>query len=141
MAPVIRRLRIVLRDHLGLLVSLIALHSAGVFVALTFAPGWSAAFGGWGVASPLFFARQAGAFHLVVAAGYAGEWRFYRGVRLLLWTKLVGAFFLGVAWAAGERAWAVPLSAVADAAMGLLVLFAHHAAPSAAAVEAAPDSS
>jgi len=141
MTAVIGRLQRFLRDRLGLLVGLIALHSAAVFVALTFATRWSVAFGGWGVASPLFFPRQAGAFHLVVAAGYAGEWRFYRGVRLLLTTKTVGALFLGAAWLAGERAWAVPLSAVADAAMGLVVLFAHRGAPSAAAVDAAPDCS
>jgi hypothetical protein len=139
MGGVIRRLQRVLGERLGLLVDLVALHSVAVFLALTRAPRWAAACGGWGEASPLFFARQAGAIYLVVAAGYAGEWCLYRGVRLLLATKTVGASFLGACWLGGERAWVVPLPAVADGMMGVAVALAHRGAPAATGTDTAPD--
>ena len=51
------------------LVVLIALHSLVVGLFLTFATEWGARFGGFPSPVPLFFPRQAGAFHFVVAGG------------------------------------------------------------------------
>lgn len=107
------------------LVGAIVLHSVGVGVCLVFAPAWSAAFGGWGAASPLFFPRQAGAFHFVVAFGYWRELRRWRSVGLLVATKALATVFLLGAWALGEAAWAVPFSGLADAAMGAVVWWLH----------------
>lgn len=106
------------------LVVLVALHSVAISLVLLFAPAWAASFGGWGEASPLFFVRQGGAFHLVVALGYLAELRRYGTVRLLLLAKGLAVAFLGGLWLAGEEAWSVPLSALGDAAMGLAVLWA-----------------
>ena len=55
------------------IVVFIAVHSAGVGLLLLLAPEWSADFGGWAAAAPLFFTRQAGVFHIVVAVGYTLE--------------------------------------------------------------------
>ena len=43
---------------------------------------------------PLFFPRQAGAFHFVVAAVYLVEYFRYRGVLLLVMTKSIAVVFL-----------------------------------------------
>jgi len=108
------------------------------------APAWVARFGGWGEIEPLFFARQGGAFHLVVVGGYLGEWLLYRNVRLLVGTKALAFFFLGTLWLLGEPAWSVPLSALADGLMGLTAAALHRlssgAAPASAGT-AAPTSS
>jgi len=109
-------------------IALIAAHSATIGIALAFAPGWAARFGGFGAAEPLFFPRQAGAFHLVAALGYLGEYRVYGGVRLLLTAKAVATVFLVAAWIGGEGAWSVPFSAAADGAMGTSILALHAAA-------------
>lgn len=53
------------------IVVLVAIHSACVGLLLLLMPEWSAKFGGWGNLMPLFFTRQAGVFHIVVAIGYA----------------------------------------------------------------------
>lgn len=104
------------------LVVLIALHSLAVGLFLTFATEWGARFGGFGEVRPLFFARQAGAFHFVVALVYLVEYFRYRGVLLLALTKATAVVFLGltVLLVPGSP-WVVPLSALGDAAMGLAV--------------------
>lgn len=109
----------------GWLVVLIALHSFVVACFLLFLTEWGARFGGWGEVSPLFFARQAGVFHVVVAIGYLIEWFRYRGVVLLLTTKCIAVLFLGAMWLVDGGPWAVPLSAAGDAAMALVVLAVH----------------
>jgi hypothetical protein len=106
---------------LRLAVVLIALHSYGVGLALILVTGWGTRFGGFGEVTPLFFARQAGVFHLVVATGYLIEYFRYRGVLLLLFAKSCAVVFLTAYWLAAPGAWAVPLSALGDAAMGLAV--------------------
>lgn len=107
------------------LVVLIALHSYAVGLLLLFFTSWAAAFGGWGEASPLFFARQAGAFHFVVATAYLIEYFRYRGVTILIVTKAFATvFLLGLTVLDGEP-WAVPLSGAGDAMMGLVVFVAH----------------
>lgn len=110
------------------LVVLIALHSLTVAFFLLFLTQWGARFGGWGELSPLFFARQAGIFHVVVAAGYLIEWFRYRGVIFLVTTKAIAVVFLGAMYLLNGEPWAVPLSAAGDAAMGLAVLVVHRRA-------------
>jgi hypothetical protein len=100
-------------------VILVAAHSAAVGVALTAFPEWATAFAGFGPVRPLFLARQAGVFHLVLAAGYLIELR--RGsVTLLVTAKSVAAVFLAASWLTGAPGWSVPFSAAGDALMGLL---------------------
>lgn len=112
------------RPLLHWLVVLIALHSLGVGLFLVFVTTWGLAFGGWTHVSPLFFPQQAGAFHFVVAAGYLIEWLRYRGVILLLTAKATAVVFLTATGLAYGGPWAVWVSAVVDAAMGLVVLWA-----------------
>jgi hypothetical protein len=101
-------------------VVLVAAHSAAVGIALAVFPGWATDFAGFGPVRPIFFARQAGVFHLVLAAGYLIELR--RGsVTLLVTAKSIAAVFLTSAWLAGVPGWSVPFSAAADALMGLVV--------------------
>jgi hypothetical protein len=106
-------------------VVLVALHSYAVGAFLLFATEWGARFGGFGEVSPLFFARQAGIFHFVLATAYLVEWFRYRGVVILLSAKATAVVFLVAAWALGTEAWSVPLSALGDGVMGLVafVLF------------------
>lgn len=111
----------------------IAAHSVAVGVFLLFLPHWSASFGGWGAVSPSFFARQAGAFHLVVAVGYLHEYLRHRGVTLLILAKSTAVAFLLVAiFSMGNVAWAVPVSALADGLMALAVILVHRRALSGA---------
>jgi hypothetical protein len=91
---------------------------------LLFATRWGIAFGGWTGVTPLFFPRQAGAFHFVVAAGYLIEWFRYRGVVLLIIAKSVAIAFLVVAGVAQGGPWAVWASAAGDALMAVAVLAA-----------------
>ena len=119
------------------LVVLVALHSVAIGVALLAFPVWSARFGGWGGAGPLFFLRQGGVFHLVVAFGYLFEHRRHGGVTLLVTAKSVACVFLLGTALAGETAWSVPLSGLADGAMGMAALLLHRAVRSAAAVSSA----
>jgi hypothetical protein len=104
------------------LVVLIAAHSIGVGILLTFFPAFAVHFAGWTeTVTPLFFARQGGVFHFVVAAAYLIEYFSYRGVRILLTAKVIAVVFLCLQIAAGPLPWAVAVSAAADGAMGLSV--------------------
>ena len=107
------------------LVILIAIHSVAVGILLMFLPRWSAAFGGWGGVEPLFFIRQAGIFHLVVAVGYLLEYHHHRTVRLLVLAKSTAVVFLLAHTLLGAAPWAVPLSAAGDAAMALVIAWTH----------------
>jgi hypothetical protein len=109
------------------LVVLIALHSVAVGVGLLFLTEFGARIGGFGVVSPLFFPRQAGAFHFVAASAYLIEYFRYRGIHILLTTKSIAVVFLGVMTALGGMPWIVPFSGVADGLMGLLAFFIHRA--------------
>lgn len=105
------------------LVVLIALHSLAVGLFLSFATEWGARFGGFPSPVPLFFPRQAGAFHFVVAGVYLVEYFRYRGVLLLVMTKAIAVVFLGTTVVLGpDPPWIVPLSAAGDLAMGLAVV-------------------
>lgn len=104
------------------LVVLIALHSVVVGLFLTLATDWGARFGGFPSPLPLFFPRQAGAFHFVVAGVYLVEYFRYRGVLLLVMTKAIAVVFLGLSAALADVPWLVPLSGLGDTLMGLSVL-------------------
>lgn len=107
------------------IVVFIAVHSAGVGLLLLLAPEWSADFGGWSAAAPLFFTRQAGVFHIVVAFGYSLEYFRFGSVSFLVATKAVAFVFLATAFILGEKAWAVPLSAIVDGLMAVGVAGLH----------------
>lgn len=99
-------------------VILVAVHSVGVGVVLVFFPRWAAGFGGWEGLSDVFFVRQGGAFHFVVALGYLMEYRRHRTVRLLLTAKAIGTAFLLAMWFTDVGGpWAIPFSALGDGAM------------------------
>lgn len=108
-----------------LLVAAVVAHSVAVGLVLLLAPGWGLRLGGWTTLPPLFFPRQAGAFHVAVAIGYALEYARRRSVALLVVTKAIATAFLASAAVSGEAAWLIPASAVSDAAMGAAVLLAH----------------
>jgi len=113
------------------LVVAVAFHSFAVGFFLLFFTRWGVRFGGWGEASPLFFARQAGIFHFVVASGYLIEFFSTRGVRLLLLAKATATVFLVAMLLADRGPWALPASALGDALMGLAVWFVHRKASAA----------
>lgn len=111
------------------LIVLIAIHSYAVGLFLLFLTKWGAAFGGWGAVTPLFFARQAGIFHVVVATGYLNEYFRYRGISLLLMAKIMAVLFLVSMMMVAEPApWTIPLSAVGDGLMGLVAYLVHRKA-------------
>lgn len=116
------------QDRLELwLVALIALHSLAVGVSLLCFTDWSVTLGGWERVEPRFFARQAGVFHIVVAIGYLGEYLRYRGVGLLVLAKSAAVLFLFSMWLSEDPgAWAIPLSALADGLMAVVVVSIHH---------------
>ncbi len=110
------------------LIVLVALHSAVLGVMAMVAPEWGVRFGGFGSASPLFFARQVGVFHVVVALAYLIEWLRYRGVTILLTAKIIAVLFLGLQMLLAPLPWIVPVSLAGDAAMALVVLVVHQRA-------------
>ena len=111
------------------LIVLIAIHSYAVGFFLLFLTRWGADFGGWGEVSPLFFARQAGIFHVVVATGYLNEFFRYRGISLLLTAKIMAVLFLVSMMMVAEPApWTIPLSAIGDGAMALVAYLVHRKA-------------
>jgi hypothetical protein len=111
------------------LIVLIAIHSYAVGFFLLFLTKWGAGFGGFGDVTPLFFARQAGIFHVVVATGYIYEYFRYRGIGLLLMAKILAVLFLASMMMVAEPApWTILLSALGDGAMGLVAYLVHRKA-------------
>ena len=111
------------------LVILIAIHSVAIGFVLLFLTRWGTALGGWPKVEPLFFARQAGIFHFVVAAGYLLEYFRHGGVTFLLVTKILAvAFLTGVMVVEPEFSWTIPPSALADGMMALMVYLVHRRA-------------
>ncbi len=110
------------RDLERWLVALIAAHSVVVGLALLLVPRFAVTFGGWPGADPIFFIRQAGVFHFVLATGYLVEHAQTRGVILLLCAKSVAVVFLLGYWIVMPVPWIVPFSGFADGAMGLAVV-------------------
>ena len=107
------------------LIVLIALHSVAVGFFLLFLTRWGTVFGGWPDVRPLFFARQAGIFHFVVAAAYLVEWFRYRGMVILVSAKATAVAFLVAMWLVDGGPWPLLLSALGDGAMAALVLAVH----------------
>ena len=113
------------RDHERILIILVALHSAIIGIVFIVAPNWLMRFGGWEGIDPVFFGRQAGAFHVVLAIAYLIEYFHYDGVRILVMAKTFAMVFLLACTALDNLPWAVPTSGVLDAVMALFVLWLH----------------
>ena len=107
------------------LVVLISLHSYAVGFGLIFLTEFGARLGGWEEVVPLFFARQAGVFHFLVATAYLLEYFRHGTVTMLLITKTTAFVFLGAMIFFEPGVWIVPLSAVGDGLMGLVVWLVH----------------
>ena len=113
------------RDHEQLLVRLIALHSIMVGCMFLFAPAWTMKFAGWQSISPVFFAYQAGIFHVVLAVAYLLEYQRYRGVSILVTAKVIAFIFLITATIIDPIPWAVWTSGIIDGLMALAVWWVH----------------
>ena len=109
------------------LIFLIALHSIIVGVMLLFIPEWAVQFAGWSGADPIFFIRQAGIFHFVLAAGYLVEYSRTQTITLLLIAKTTAFVFLVGGSLLGDTPWSVWFSGVADGAMALVAFLVHRA--------------
>lgn len=107
------------------LVVLVAAHSYVAGGALLAFPSLVTRLGGWPPVESLFFPRQGGVFHLVVATGYLIEYRSHRSVTLMVTAKATAAIFLLLHAVAAPGAWLVPVSGAGDALMGILVLLLH----------------
>ncbi|MEN8008016.1 MAG: hypothetical protein ABFS42_13435 [Candidatus Krumholzibacteriota bacterium] len=97
-------------------VALVVLHSLVLGVMLIFLPGWTLEFAGFDGPDDYFFPRQSGAFHIVVALGYALEYRRSRGITLILLAKFTAVVFL-LLLSPWDKAWSVPFSGIADGLM------------------------
>lgn len=108
-------------------VVLVTLHSLLVGFLLFFIPEWTLKFAGWDGMENLFFPRQSGAFHFVVAAGYFVEWRRCGTINLLIMAKCTAVVFLLVLnpW---HEAWSVPFSGITDGLMLVGMFFVHRMA-------------
>jgi hypothetical protein len=111
--------------HEKLLVRLIALHSVIVGTMFLLAPDWTMKFAGWQSISPVFFAYQAGIFHVVLAVAYLLEYRQYRGVSILVTAKVIAFVFLITATIIDPIPWAVWTSGIIDGIMALVVWWVH----------------
>jgi hypothetical protein len=107
------------------LILLVALHSTAVGIGALIATEWGVRFAGWERADPLFFPRQVGVFHVVVASAYLIEYFRYGGVIVVLTTKAMAVAFLVAMMAVDSTPWVVPLSAAGDGLM-VLAIFAVH---------------
>ncbi len=96
---------------------------AAVGAWLVLLPAMALRVGGF-PAAPLFFVRWAGVLQLVLAIGYAMEWRRFRKVTLLVASKTVVALFLAASAQGEELPWpmilAIPLEAVLAVAAAVL---------------------
>ena len=97
-------------------VFLISLHSLIIGLMLIFASQWVLNFAGWAHVDHLFFPRQSGAFHIILALGYFWEYRSHGTIRLLLLAKATAVIFLLI-MSPWREAWSVPFSGVFDGLM------------------------
>ncbi|TFG38040.1 MAG: hypothetical protein E4H44_04445 [Candidatus Aminicenantes bacterium] len=111
--------------HERLLVFLIALHSVSVGVMFLLLPQWTLRFAGWPGIEPVFFAYQAGIFHVVLAVAYLMEYARYRGVSILITAKIIAFVFLITATIIDPIPWAVWTSGILDGLMALAVWWVH----------------
>ncbi len=112
-------------NHERLLVILIALHSAAIGVMFLVLPRWTMLFAGWPDIEPVFFAFQAGVFHMVLSAAYLLEYHQYRGVSILITAKSIAFVFLITATIIDPIPWAVWTSGILDGIMALVVWRVH----------------
>jgi hypothetical protein len=112
-------------SHERLLVFLIALHSLIVGAMFILAPQWTMRFAGWQGIEPVFFAYQAGIFHVVLATAYLLEYRLYRGVSVLITAKIIAFVFLITATIIDPIPWAVWTSGILDGLMAVVVWWVH----------------
>jgi hypothetical protein len=105
----------------GLLVLLIALHSYGVGLVLMFASDFAMRLGGWGDEGTVFFTRQGGIFHLIIATLYLLDYFRRDSILPIVLAKSVAVVFLFTLGALGEP-WAVWFSGVVDGLMLVTVL-------------------
>jgi hypothetical protein len=110
------------------LIVLVALHSTAVGIGALIATEWGVRFAGWEGAAPLFFPRQVGVFHVVVASAYLIEYFRYGGVIVVLTTKAIAVAFLVAMMAVDSTPWVVPFSAAGDGLMVLAILAIHRMA-------------
>ena len=97
-------------------VFLIALHSLLIGLMLIFATEWVLGFAGWAHIDHLFFPRQSGAFHIILALGYVWEYRSHGTIGLILMAKATAVIFLLI-MSPWKEAWSVPFSGVFDGLM------------------------
>jgi hypothetical protein len=107
------------------LVILVALHSMAIGVGALVATEWGLRFSGFSGASPLFFPRQVGVFHIVVACAYLIEYFRYRGVAVLVTAKVIAVLFLVMMMVVDRLPWVVPISALGDGLLLAAVLAIH----------------
>lgn len=111
--------------HEQLLVFLIALHSASVGVMFLLLPQWTMRFAGWPGIEPVFFAYQAGIFHVALTLAYLMEYVRYRGVSILITAKIIAFVFLISATIIDPIPWAVWTSGILDGMMAVAVWWVH----------------
>ena len=111
----------------GVGVVLVALHSFAIGTMLIFSTAWVLQFAGWDEVSHLFFPRQSGAFHIILAAGYLWEFRAHGTIRLMLLAKGTAVVFLLI-MSPWKEAWSVPFSGVFDGLMLVGMAFIHRMA-------------
>ena len=104
-------------------VTLVVLHSLLVGILLIFLTGWTLGFAGFDKSVNFFFPRQSGAFHIVIAIGYALEYRRSRGITLILLAEFTAVVFL-LMLSSWNEAWPVPFSGITDGLMlvGMAIL-------------------
>ncbi len=108
----------------GVGVFLVALHSFVIGIMLIFATAWILDFAGWDEISNLFFPRQSGAFHVIMAVGYFLEYRANGTIRLMLLAKGTAVVFLLI-MSPWKEAWSVPFSGIFDGLMLVGMAFIH----------------
>ena len=101
-------------ESLGVL--LVALHSLIIGLMLIFATEWVLGFAGWAHVDHMFFPRQSGAFHIILAVAYYWEYRKHGTIRLILLAKTTAVVFLLI-MSPWKEAWSVPFSGVFDGLM------------------------
>lgn len=106
---------------------LVFVHSFLIGIMLMFASAWVLDFAGWDQVDHLFFPRQSGAFHIVLAAGYLWEFARHRGISLMLMAKGAAVVFLLVLspW---QEAWSVQFSGLMDGVMLVGMALVHRLA-------------